>query len=121
MINVTTRDGQQIRGILVTYVSQKDTSSSREGLQIYEYRIPFWVFGLASPSVSKDGSTREPTHEDIKVVIQMIQCLFCLYSSMVEGDAFRSLPTFMILRLVYDQHMECVMYSLNHFGCIYNR
>ncbi|KAG5010190.1 hypothetical protein JHK82_018812 [Glycine max] len=42
--DVATRDGQQTRGILVTYVSQEEVSSSREGLQIYEY---FRVFGLA--------------------------------------------------------------------------
>ncbi|RZC11705.1 hypothetical protein D0Y65_011770 [Glycine soja] len=39
--DVATRDGQQAGGILVTYVSQEDASSSREGLQIYDYRLPF--------------------------------------------------------------------------------
>ena len=36
------------------------------------------VFGLASPGMSTNGSTREPTHEDVTIVIPMIPRLFCL-------------------------------------------
>lgn len=76
--DVATRDDQQTRDKFVTYVSLEDESSSRKGLQIYDYKLPFRVFGLASPNVSTDGSIEEPTHEEGTIVIQTIQCLFCL-------------------------------------------
>ena len=59
--DVATRDDQLTRYILVTHVSQEDASSSCDGLWTYEYRLPFQVFGLTSPSMSTNGSTRELT------------------------------------------------------------
>lgn len=76
--DVITRNGQQMGGILVTYVSYEDALSSRDGLRTYKYRLPFQVFGLASPNGSTDGSTREPSHNDVTIVIRMIPRLFCL-------------------------------------------